>query len=117
MHQKTLGSVQPGAAHVPRLKFDYKPQRNFWTVLVSVEVVRSDHIGFGTPCETRAESDVYSTASFISRGMLVAKRRLWSEVRIPAQHVGPKFQSAWSRPSEPRAAHSKQEPSASVELV
>src|ERR1700722_18455390 len=117
MHQKNLGSVQPGTAYVPHLKFDYKTQCNLRTVLVSVEVVCPDHIGFDTPCKTRAESDVYSTASLVGRRVLVAERRLWSEVRIPAQHVGPKFQAAWSGPPEPRASHSKQEPATGVELV
>ena len=49
----TVTSVQFHSAQVsvPHLKFDYQPKRNLWTVLVSVEVVRSDHIGFGTPCD------------------------------------------------------------------
>src|ERR1700722_1210654 len=117
MHQKNLGSVQPGTAYVPHLKFDYKTQCNLRTVLVSVEVVCPDHIGFDKPCKTRTESDVQSIASLVSRRVLVPGRLLWSEVRIPTQHVGPNFQPARSRPPEPRASHSKQEPSTGVELV
>src|SRR5580658_7137649 len=109
----------PSARGPPaRLKLDYNSRRNFWTVLISIVVVRPHHVGFNAirqPPMMRV--DVHSAASLKRRCVLVSECRLRRQMGISAQSVSPEFQPARSRPPEPRPSSAHQKPPVGAELV
>src|ERR1700733_5785776 len=111
-------SVYPLLSPLARLELYYDSRGDLRTVLISIVIMRPNHVGFNAirqPPMVRV--DIHSAAGLKRRRMLISKRRLRSQMRVPAQNVSPKFQSARRRPAKPRPSSGQKNPPVGTELA
>jgi len=99
-----------------KLEFKDHADGGFGAPLVGAEILGADGVGADAQRPAGLEGQVDTAAEGVGDGMLVAERRLGSEVGIADESMGPKFQTAARGPAETRATAAEGKPGTDVLL-